>query len=698
MLIAREWILTEGRPVCRPFLLCLLIGAGSITAQTDPLIQGVVIEYPPCDDEILIPSASSNILPDTSSPVGVGLLRFYGCTTCHDLWIPPFRGRWGPDLDTVGSKLSRQGILDLLSDPRQVRDDSRMPRVPMSDSARTAIADFLVTLTVDLPPIPADVTGRTGQELYERGDCKSCHKLGGKGGDRGPSLAGIERRIRPEWLVAYLMAPSRMVSNTKMPLFELEAREAQEMAVYLVGRGPGGSRERGVGSDQMTGVSSAAQSGCFQCHAVQKVVKPLDIPDPGASLAFVTHHASESASIRIPLESAQVEAMRKAMHGSRPTEVSDREFLEAFWKTPIGLQGTAPSAHDSLSADLRPTACGNCHVKQVEEWQTSLHAAAMGPGVIGQLLDGSYADAAFVEGCQSCHAPNAEQHASLPTARGHELNYQFDSSMRSEGITCLACHVRAHTRLGPPISDQPPAHVWRGPGHGGAHESSVFQQSDFCSHCHQFGEDDRRMNGVLLQDTFSEWEGSPQAREGKTCQTCHMPGRAHTWLGIHDSLTVASAVEISVTPERSGDSLQASVRIRNTGAGHHLPTYVTPKILVTLTLVDGAGLPIPHSRQDRAIGREIVLNSEESREVYDARIPAGGSWSWTYTTAKNAEAEGVSVVLTVYPDHFYTRFFHEYDTSHLSAEAATAINRARQKTSTSAYLLMEKVYPLPSDR
>tara|TARA_B100000700_G_scaffold318344_1_gene411355 strand:- start:703 stop:1236 length:534 start_codon:yes stop_codon:yes gene_type:complete len=177
-----------------------------------------------------------------------------------------------------------------------------------------------------------------------------------------------------------------------------------------------------------------------------------------------------------------------------------------------------------------------------------------------------------------------------------------------------------------------------------------------------------------------------------------MPGRAHTWLGIHDSSTVASAVEISVTPERSGDSLQASVRIRNLGAGHHLPTYVTPKILVTATLVDGAGIPILRSRQDRAIGREILLNSEESREVYDARIPAGGSWSWTYSTARNAEAEGVSVVLTVYPDHFYTRFFHEYDTSHLSEEAATAINRARQKTSTSAYLLMKKVYSLPPDR
>ena len=272
------------------------------------------------------------------------------------------------------------------------------------------------------------------------------------------------------------------------------------------------------------------------------------------------------------------------------------------------------------------------------------------------------------------------------------MNYQFDARLRDEGITCIACHVRAHARFGPPVSERPPVEIWRGTGHGGANESTVYQSSDFCSACHQFADGNRRMNGGLLQDTFQEWQSSPQARDGQTCQTCHMPDRSHRWLGIHDPSTVLSAIDVQVSlPDSTGNTV-AVIEVRNVGAGHHLPTYVTPKIFVNAVLVDAGDKPLEGSRETRAIGREIILNSQESRELYDSRIPAGGVWSWPYAIRTDDRALGVEISLEVFPDHFYARFFEDYERSGLSDDAAEAIRVAGMRSSQSNYVAFRETF------
>jgi hypothetical protein len=84
-----------------------------------------------------------------------------------------------------------------------------------------------------------------------------------------------------------------------------------------------------------------------------------------------------------------------------------------------------------------------------------------------------------------------------------------------------------------------------------------------------------------------------------------MPDRRHLWRGIHDVEMVKQAM-VTMTPQASpytpGDRLQAEITVTNVGAGHYLPTYVTPKIMVQAHLLDTQGHMLPDSAQEAVIG------------------------------------------------------------------------------------------------
>src|SRR5439155_22151846 len=126
-------------------------------------------------------------------------------------------------------------------------------------------------------------------------------------------------------------------------------------------------------------------------------------------------------------------------------------FLARHWRTPLAPQGPPPARFSPLEASLAPEACGACHPEQFRDWRTSVHAAAMGPGVAGQLAEMLPREPAPALACQQCHAPLAEQSPLAPgTLAG---NPAFDAALRARGIPCAACHVRGHERFGPPRRD-----------------------------------------------------------------------------------------------------------------------------------------------------------------------------------------------------------------------------------------------------
>ena len=361
---------------------------------------------------------------------------------------------------------------------------------------------------------------------------------------------------------------------------------------------------------------------------------------------------------------------------------SARPLPSGYWDLPLSPQGAAPGGWPAEERSLRPEDCGLCHADRLEEWRTSLHARAFSPGLVGQLLT---FDAEGAAACMKCHAPLAEQRRAFEAARrdgkGHVPAAQ---GLAAAGNSCGGCHVRRHRRYGPPE---------RGTGavgpsdpdapHGGVLRSADFEKSDFCSACHQFPRD-WAVNGKPLENTVAEWRESPAAREGRTCQSCHMPDRRHLWRGIHDPEMVASGL----TPDFVAGRDAARFRLANTGVGHAFPTYVTPKVVMMGVALDRAGRPLPGTEVSHVIRRRVAFDGGAWVERSDTRLMPGQSATLEIPWPPSGR---VRLWLEVHPDDFYDHDVYDALLGSLpdGGPAAALIGQADRRAGTSAFRLFQ---------
>ncbi len=345
-------------------------------------------------------------------------------------------------------------------------------------------------------------------------------------------------------------------------------------------------------------------------------------------------------------------------------------FLERHWARPLAPQGPVPARFSPLEASLDPAACGTCHVEQYQDWRTTLHAAAMGPGLLGQLVVMAPEARDEHQDCIRCHAPLAEQADALAQAiaarpRGAakgalpgQGSLHEQGPLHKQGLVCAACHVRGREHFGPPRRDgsAPRPEERTALPHGGWTAAGAFEDARFCAACHQFAPDGYALNGKLLENTVEEWKASPAAAEGKTCQSCHMPARRHLWRGVHDPEMMRAAVSVeALPPTREEGTVRAALRIRNTGTGHHFPTYVTPRVVAEIFQEDAAGRRIEGTRTEHVIQRQVSLDL--SREIADTRLAPGAEAVFEYRQPPAPGAARLVYRLRVEPDQFYTELY-----------------------------------------
>jgi hypothetical protein len=159
-----------------------------------------------------------------------------------------------------------------------------------------------------------------------------------------------------------------------------------------------------------------------------------------------------------------------------------------------------------------------------------------------------------------------------------------------------------------------------------AHDSSYSElhaTSEVCGSCHAV----TTPRGALAEETFSEWASSDAAKQGKTCQSCHMPeyiGQAapgaperilhrHTFVGVDVSLLPpeefpgyesmrelvramlesSAQLDVKMLPPsswRSRAEREIEVTITNL-SGHALPTGATAErqLWLEVTIENAAG-------------------------------------------------------------------------------------------------------------
>lgn len=381
------------------------------------------------------------------------------------------------------------------------------------------------------------------------------------------------------------------------------------------------------------------------------------------------------------------------------SELSVEDFLRQHWPEDIPAQGNPPSSFNADEASLDPKQCGGCHIAQFEQWRYSLHSHTMGPGINWQLQLMNQQQGNL---CLRCHAPLAEQKALVaidrqwPNAPAKPVPDWIPSQLSSQGLVCAACHVRHHQRFGPPPRVAPAEPI----PHNGFTTSAAFEDSQFCAACHQHRLDNNppKINGKLQVDTWQQWKQSPQASAGRHCQSCHMPDRQHLWRGIHDADMTGSALDVQLDIQRvSEQKALVDLVLSNRGAGHHFPTYMVPKVNVTLSL----------HNQEHTIAEQFYryvigwqVNVELTEEQFDTRIAAGESRHLQAPlTLPDSDTDWtVALKIEVEPREHYERTFKnslQFE-QQLSAEVARTLHQAIAETEAAQYLLMQQQYKVPA--
>lgn len=282
--------------------------------------------------------------------------------------------------------------------------------------------------------------------------------------------------------------------------------------------------------------------------------------------------------------------------------------------------------------------CATCHTPELiplmAEWAGSSHAgAATNPFFLGlfrgdeelQLVEGlGYRrDFPGANGnCANCHVP------ALALRRPYAADPTQAQGVEREGIFCDFCHkvqeARADPNGGRPgvlslnmLRPAPHQQVFFGPYAdavaGPDSYNPLYRDSRYCAACH-----DGRFWGVQVYGEFAEWQASPYPARKISCQSCHMKpdGRStrvapaqegsilrapatiasHAFSGRENLDFMRSAVKMQVETELERDKAMLNVRVvlRNSGAGHHLPSGNPMRNLILLVEAkDSAGQPLP---------------------------------------------------------------------------------------------------------
>lgn len=378
------------------------------------------------------------------------------------------------------------------------------------------------------------------------------------------------------------------------------------------------------------------------------------------------------------------------------TKDATAQFLARHWMQPLAPQGNPPSGFEAIEASLSPEACGTCHAAQYADWSTALHSRTMGPGILWQFHILSQDES---NSCLRCHAPLAEQKAlaalqykwtNLPEG---PIPPYVSSNLHLQGLICAACHVRRHQRFGPPPKAQTAAHGARLP-HDGFVAEKAFEDSRFCSTCHQFPPQGRSLAGKLIENTYEEWRTSPAAGQGLTCQKCHMPGKRHIWRGIHDKTMVTSGIRRELEVRRIDNShLLVQATISTPGVGHCFPTYVVPKVTVTLWLKNLAGT--------REIARYVIgraVSVEMDRELSDTRIPPGGKAVVRVEVSVPPGANHIEMHMEIEPAEHYARMYQTMLERNPEMDAITKslLREALRDAQSTAYTLVDMDVAAPT--
>lgn len=296
------------------------------------------------------------------------------------------------------------------------------------------------------------------------------------------------------------------------------------------------------------------------------------------------------------------------------------------WRSP-----RPPASARGEPADTR-AACERCHPALVSEWEQSAHATSATNALFLAVFEGKDRSGRPTGGpgyrldfprsdgnCAACHVP------------GLAVDAPFGSNplrarSAAAGVSCDVCHKIRDAAVddsgGRPgvlslrfVRPAPGKDAFFGQlddvTAGPDAYLPLYRESRYCAPCHH-----GTFWRVRAYSEFAEWAESSYAKRNVHCQDCHMKLRtgprrfavekeggvvrdpatisSHVQYGLNDENFMKDAVTLSTRAERQGDRIRVHVSVRNSGAGHHVPTGSPMRNMILLVEArDPRGSPLP---------------------------------------------------------------------------------------------------------
>lgn len=182
-----------------------------------------------------------------------------------------------------------------------------------------------------------------------------------------------------------------------------------------------------------------------------------------------------------------------------------------------------------------PKVCGQCHSRQYEGWNGSMHSNAFRDPVFQAMWAmGVKAHPENETHCGSCHSPIGTAADAITFNPDDGLHGSFDApEVAANGVSCDVCHTITHSNFdttatlehGNASFQMTPGKIKRAtlkdsksPYHGTEY-SDLHSKSEFCGNCHNIFHPG---NNFPIERTYDEWKYSIYAQNDIQCQDCHM--------------------------------------------------------------------------------------------------------------------------------------------------------------------------------
>lgn len=279
-----------------------------------------------------------------------------------------------------------------------------------------------------------------------------------------------------------------------------------------------------------------------------------------------------------------------------------------------------PDPVESAHAAALPPLPAGAPSAEPSAWLAAFFPAPEGPAGAGD--------------CATCHASEAAAWA---------------ASAHATTVSCAGCHVRDGAVHGPGAAPAEPAPAG---GHAPSTPHAEFRSAAFCAPCHDGGGAMTGGEGKPRSELTAEWQRTPAALRGDTCQSCHMPDGAHTWRGFGDVELVRGAFTARAKFISDGQQMVGKLTVTATEAvGHRLPSGIGPELRLTIDQLDHAGLILEGTHREGVLGRR--LDPTGTTEVFDTRLLPGEAHELPYIATLDAECAVVRsrVSAVVDPSH-----------------------------------------------